>query len=177
MKFGQRRRNVKKKRILHSTLGSRRDVHCNYVSNVVVNVVQICPWSARRISRLTVHGPADKNSCRFSRRPWPAARDLLASAIDPPGSITRARETKKALSCREADPSLTRVCPEELILHPYYIPERKTRPRGERRGGGRRSKSTGRETLLSVGTDYSRRKGEGGSGGVMATRAGAREER
>jgi hypothetical protein len=68
------------------------------------------------------------------------------------------------------------VCPEELILHPYYIPERKTRPRGERRGGGRRSKSTDRETLLSVGTDYPRRKGEGGSGGVMATRAGAREE-
>lgn len=67
--------------------------------------------------------------------------------------------------------SESRPCPGELMLHPYYIPERKTRPREGRRGGEGRSKSTDRETLLSVGTDYPQREkdAEGESGGVMAT--------
>lgn len=67
-------------------------------------------------------------------------------------------------------------CPGELMLHPYYIPERKTRSRGGTIEAAEedRSRRTARPFCLWERITYGEREGEGGSDRVMATRARGR---
>ncbi|KAG7190881.1 hypothetical protein KM043_006942 [Ampulex compressa] len=83
------------------------------------------------------------------------------------------RQGDRSRSSRRLEPVVDPIgvfaCPGGLGLHPYYIPARGTRPRGRGpRGGGRRSKSTGRESLLSVGTDYREGRQRRGPGALAS---------
>lgn len=64
------------------------------------------------------------------------------------------------------------------MLHPYYIPERKTRLRGGTIEAAEedRSRRTARPFCLWERITHGERDGEGGSDGVMATRAGGEPE-
>lgn len=69
------------------------------------------------------------------------------------------------------DRSLTPVYPGGLMLHPYYIPERKTRPRGGRSRRWRKIEVDGPRDPFVCGNGLpTGREDEGGSGGAMATR-------
>lgn len=73
-----------------------------------------------------------------------------------------------------AGPIEVSPCPGELVLHPYYIPERKTRPREEGQSRRRRKIEVDgpRDPFVCGNGLPTEREGEGGSDGVMATRAG-----
>lgn len=92
-----------------------------------------------------------RGSSRFSLASYDQPRDFLESPIDPPGS----RAIKEARTCRRTDRGLaaSRRAHVTSLLHTWA--KDKT-ARRDNRGGGGRSKSTDREALLSVGTDYPR---------------------